>query len=213
MSVSSLKHHGLMGGAIQRNPCVYLLTHTLIIIFIVSWQMFGLTILCTLWSWEWKVFSFSYHLLTACTANFSPIRPLWWDELCPGLWWRVGVCVSWLAWRRKQMIQLIINRSLSKSKPFWQPMTKKKSNELPATLCHIFIAHSQQLLSGCLPSVQSTRCLNRLFKYFHCWFFLSFFNTAWSQVSLLKSGEPLDWVYSTLLHIPQAFNERWLCLR
>lgn len=31
------------------------------------------------------------------------------------------------------MIQLIINRSLSKSKPFWQPMTKKPT-ELPESL-------------------------------------------------------------------------------
>lgn len=125
--------------------------------------------------WEWKVFSFSCHLLTACTASFGPITlsdgtncAQASDEELGFFFAFLGLCAG-----RKQMIQLIINRSLSKSKPFWQLMTKKPT-ELPASLRHLFIAHSQQLLSGRLPPVQSTRCLNRLFKYFHCWFFLSF---------------------------------------
>lgn len=75
--------------------------------------------------WEWKVFSFKQPSADSSHSQFQSKRPLWWNELCPNLWWRVEVGFSWLARRRKQMIQLIINKSLSKSKPFWQPMTKK----------------------------------------------------------------------------------------
>lgn len=100
------------------------------------------------------------------------------------------------------MIQLIINRSLSKSKPFWQSMTKKekgKKTALPASLCHLFIAHSQQLLSGRLPPVRSTRCLNRLFKYFYCWFIVSGLENGGALCG--RTRELLQWVDSTLLDL------------
>lgn len=81
---------------------------------------------------------------------------------------------------------------------------KKNNSELPASLCHVFIAHSQQLLSGRLPPVRSTRCLNRLFKYFYCWFLLS--GLEYGGVSLWKNKgtSPMTGLK------PPGSNERWL---
>lgn len=76
---------------------------------------------------------------------------------------------------------------------------RKKNCELPGSLCHLFIAHSQQLLSGRLPPVRSTRCLNRLFKYFYCWFIVSGLEN-WG-VLCGRTREPLLWVAASLLDV------------
>lgn len=154
--------------------------------------------------WEWKVFSFSCHLLTTCTASLGPINLSDGMNCAQASDEEMGLCFSWLERRRKQMIQLIINRSLCKSKPFWQLMTKKNT-EPPASLRHLFIAHSQQLLSGRLPPVQSTRCLNRLFKYFHCWFFPSFSILRWVSVEECRVFDSPAYQH--------GFNESWLWSR
>lgn len=46
------------------------------------------------------------------------------------------------------MIQLIINRSLSKSKPFWQSMTKKEKGKKLHCL-RVFAISSLPILNNC----------------------------------------------------------------
>lgn len=94
------------------------------------------------------VFSFSCHLPTACTASFDPITLSDGMNCAQSSDEELGFALSWLEWRRKQMIQLIINRSLSKSKPFWQTMTKKQKQQPPNCL-RVFAISSLPILNNC----------------------------------------------------------------
>ena len=100
--------------------------------------------LCSLRGLRGKLCSFSHHLLTACTASFGPITLSDGMNCAQASDEELGFAFSWLEWRRKQMIQLIINRSLSKSKPFWQPMTKN-----PLNCLRVFAISSLPILNNC----------------------------------------------------------------
>lgn len=47
------------------------------------------------------------------------------------------------------MIRLIINRSLSKSKPFWQPMTKKREKKITVNCLRVSAMSSLPILNNC----------------------------------------------------------------